>query len=107
MPRLTSSALVLLALLLAVGWPTESGPAPGASLLLAVPGPLSPAALQVLCRQAAFHGDFGAFGVAEAEPAGLAALGAAGLAPVALGSWPADEALLVRRAGTSGAGRVL
>ncbi len=94
--RPTVLALLLLALLPA-GVPDELPVAPPQPLLVAVPGPLDAAAVRTLAKRARLLGDFGAFGLALVDEVGLSALRRAGLAPRALGAWPAGRELLVRR----------
>ncbi len=112
MPRwMSPSVLTLLCALSLAGWPgpQEAFPPPASGLqLVVVPGALEPAAGRTLCKLAAFHGDYGAFGLASADKSGLGALRAHGLASVSLGAWPEGQELLVRRAGAHAAGgRVL
>jgi len=104
MPRwMPLSVLSLLVALLLAGWPgaEDAQPVVGGPVLVAVPGPLAPGAVRALGKLAAFHGDYGALGVASADTAGLERLLAAGLRPAVLGPWPAGKTLLVRRAGLS------
>jgi Peptidase family M28 len=106
MPRLGPFSLVLLILLVAVAWPAAPL-APAGPVLVAVPGPLPAATLRLLAKQTAYHGDYGAFALTEAEAGGLSALQRAGIPHTVLGAWPAGEDLLVRRSGASAEGRVL